>query len=486
MLAGWAVAGALLFGCVSAPSGAQKAPDWVSKAPKADAKYTYFTAESTDPTGDRGKATDVATDKIIQTVIGFLGVKITAEFEGETKASLDSYAVQMKQTVTSESKARFVGFTIDDKYYLQKDKKTKAVTAYVLAKYETAEMEKERKRLQDLIDEQNNLILVPERDGKAALAESRAIDAVQLFLQAAAGAASVDIENKEIKLQRNLNNALNALAPLRVIRVSAPSQVGLNQELTEPFVAKVVMGEDDKGPGAPGAKLSVSYQRKQASGRLANKSEGKVSDAKGLVSFTPPAYDYVGASKVTMSLDAGALTELLDRIPQGYESLTDAIRREIGGKYVDFEIKIGSDAKATPLHIAIVDLDEAGAASGNAAQRAVLDGLVKEKFKAQALAASADAVKAGDAAALLAAAKGVSAVRLVYGTASIQSVKKDSGSYVAACKIVLSVLDVAAGGEIASSEKSATSIGSTEAEARSNAWRDAGKAAVKDLMAKLP
>ncbi len=478
-------AGLMLVSCVSTP--AQKAPEWIMGAPRPDAKYTYFTAESTDAAGDRAKAQDAAVGTIISTIVKYLGVEVKAEFEGEVQATLNSYAATMKQNVTLSADARFAGFSVAETFFApSKDKKSKAVTAYVLAKYETSEMEKERKRLQDLIDEQNNLVLVPERDGTAALGAGRSLEAAQLFLQAAAGAASIDIDNKEIKVQRNLNKALNALIPLRIVPVSAPAQAGLNQELAEPFVVKLVNGENAGSPGAPAVRLDASYQRKQASGRLSSKTESVVTDSSGQASFKPPAYDYVGSTKVSFKVDGSALRDSLDRIPAAFSEQVEAIARELSGKEAEFTLTVGSDARATPLHIAIVDLDESGAVAGNAAQRAVLDSLIKEKFKAQAVALDAQALKAGDAQTLLAGAKAASAQRLVYGTAAVSGVKKDGGAYVATCKIILSVLDIASGGVIASSEKSANAIGSTEADARAASWKAAGAAAVKDLMGKLP
>jgi hypothetical protein len=133
-----------------------------------------------------------------------------------------------------------------------------------------------------------------------------------------------------------------------------------------------------------------------------------------------------------------------------------------------------------------VDVDEGGNAAGALAQSSVIDGFLKEKFKATAASSAAKAsVLSGDEAAILAQAKALGAKRLVSGQARIESVSKDGTAFVAVCRLVLSALDVESGTILASSDRVATSIGSSEAEARSNAFRDSGKSAVKDLMSKL-
>ncbi len=476
----------LFLGCVSTPSQAQKAPEWVLDTPDPDATYTYFVGDSSDTSGDQTKATEQAVGVIISNIVKYMGVKINAEFVGDTQATLDSYAANMKQKITETSQARIVGFTVTEKFISRpKDKGSKTINAYVLAKYETKELNKERDRIRKLIEEQENMVLVPEKAGNDALAAGRYADAVQSFLQAAAGAASVDVDNKEIKVERNLNSARNALLPLRLIRVSAPVGIGLGQDPAEPFVIKLVKGENDNGPGVPGAKLAASYQRKMASGRLTNKTEDLASDAKGLASIKPPAYDYVGASKVAFSLNMGSAMDLLDRIPAKYESLKDSVRREISSKYVEFEFKIGSDAKNIPLQVVVLDFDEAGSAQGSLAQGAIIDGFLKEKFKATAANAAKAAVQGGDEAAILTQAKALGAKRLVYGSARLESVKKDGGAFVVSCRVSLSVLDVDSGTVISVSEKSVNAIGTSESEARANAYRDSGRTAAKDLMAKL-
>jgi hypothetical protein len=481
-----ALAGLLLFACVTSPSGAQKAPDWIAGAPRPDAKYTYFTAEATDAAGDRAKAADAAVSNIIATVVKYLGVKVQAEFEGEVQATLDSYKTAMKQNVTLSGDARFAGFAVAETFYApSKEKKSKAVTAFVLAKYETAEMEKERKRLQALIDEQNNLVLVPESAGTAAMAAGRATEAVQYFLQAASGAASLEIDNKDVKVRRNLDKALNAVLPLRIVRSSSPAKVALGKEPDEPFTAMVVYGEGDSAPGVAGAKVTGTYQRKQGSGRLVGKSEALASDESGLVKLSPPAFEFTGASKVSFSLDTGVMREYLDALPEAYEAQADAITRELAAKGAEIVFTIGSEASALPLHIAIADIDEAGAFKGSSAQRAAVDEFTKQKFKALAMPASADDLKAGDDAALLQAGKAASAARIVYGTATVTGVKKDGGAFVGTCKIVLSAVDAATGAILATSERAVNAIGTTEAEARQAAWKAAGTAAVKDLLSRL-
>jgi len=94
-------------------------------------------------------------------------------------------------------------------------------------------------------------------------------------------------------------------------------------------------------------------------------------------------------------------------------------------------------------------------------------------------------VLSDDPAAVQAQAKALGAKRLIYGRATAESAVKDGNAFVATCRITLNVLDADTGAVLASSDKVATAVGSTEAEARSSAYREAGKVGVKDLMAKM-
>ncbi len=479
-------AAAILFAACVSPSGAQKAPAWIMGAPRPDATHTYFTAEATDQAGDRAKAADAAVNAVIATVVKYLGVTVKAEFEGESLATLDSYGASMKQSVTVAGSARFAGFTVAEIFYApSKQRKSKAVTAYVLVKYETAEMEKERARLQALIDEQQALVLAPERDGGAALAEGRDADAARLFLQAAAGAASLAVDNREVKIRRNLDKALNAIAGIRLTRASAPERVVANRAPGAPFVVKAQRGGEGGTP-VRGAPLVATYQRKQASGRLVGRTEGLATAADGTAAFALPPLDYVGESKLTFALESGAMREYLDALPGEFSAQADAIGRELAGKAIDVAFSIASDAKAHPVGVAIADVGETGTPEGSAAQRAALEELLAQGFSASALVVPVDALAKGDGAAIIAAAKAASPARIVYGTAAVSETKKDGGAYVASCRISLAAIDAASGALLAACEKTVKAIGTTEADAKRAAWKAAGSAALKELLPKLP
>lgn len=472
--------------CTAAGLWAQKVPGWVDTIPPADANFTYFVSDASDPGGNVSTATDMALSKMISSIIKYMGVKVKSEFEADTQATLDTFSASMKQKVSESSEARITGFTVSEKFTSKsKKKKDKSVTVYVLGKYDTKELEKERDRIRKLIEEQENVVLVPESNGNQALQAGRVSEAVQYFLQAASGAASLTgLDNRDIKIQRNLNNARNAIMPLRIVKVSGPSSLGLGQAPSEPFVVKVVKGEDEKSPGLAGVALEVSYQRKQASGRLISKTENLSSDASGLVSFSPPAFEFVGNSKISFKLSMQSGNSQLDAIPESFASAKDSFIQDMSTKYLELSFSIGSEAKELSFAVCLVDVDEAGK-QGSLAQGSALEQLQKQKYKVKGNSSLRAAVAAGDESAVIAASAGLDSQRLIFGVATISGVRKDSGSFVASCKINLKVLDVQGKEILVQSDKSQNGVGSSEEAARQAAFKAAAASAIKDLLSKM-
>jgi hypothetical protein len=472
--------------CASVPAQG-KAPDWIFTTPKPDATNTYFVGSASDATGDAAAATNDAAANLMASITQYIGVKLNVATTAEAKATLDSYQANIKSTVTSSSQNQVSGFSVKERF-VQTDKKTKRVTVYVLAAYATADLEKEKARIADLIKKGVEAVEGPEREGNALLADNRGYEAVRKFVEAAVAASGSQIDNADVYFQRDINSARTALSKIRFDTSASSGYKGLvGQDFKQPFRAKIVSGEGAGAPGVPGAVVQLSYQRKSGT-RLVSKTESVMSDASGAIVFTPPAPDFVGKAKFGLRLDFQSTLDLLDKIPEKYAAFRDSLAEELKSKLVDVPYEVASNARAVPMAVAVLDLDESGAVVGGLAQAGLVEALLKEKFAVKGVALPRDAIIAMDDSAVAAAAAAAGKFeRVAFGTVTITEVRKDGSNYLATGKARVKVIEVASGTPLYTAERGATGLGSDEKSARAAAYRELGLNAIgKDMLSNLP
>jgi hypothetical protein len=469
--------------CASAP-GQGKAPDWIFTTPKPDAANTYFVGSASDAAGDVAAATNDAAANLMASITQYIGVKINVVSDAEAKATLDSYSAKIKSTVTSSSQNQVSGFSVKERF-VQTDKKTKRVTVFVLAAYATADLEKEKARIADLIKKGIEAVEGPEREGNALLGQNRGYEAVRKFVEAAVAASGSKIDNADVYFERNINSARGALSKIRFDAASSAGYKGfVGQDFKQPFTAKLVYGEGASAPGVPGAVVQLGYQRKSGT-RLVTKTESVMTDGSGSINFTPPPPDFVGKAKFNLRLDFQSTLDLLDKIPEKFAAYRDSLSAELKAKILDVPYEVVSNARGASMAVAIVDLDEAGEAVGALAQSGLVDALLKEKFNVKGISVSKDALVGMDEAAIAAAAGKYE--RVAFGTARVSEVRKDGSNYLASGKAAVKVLDIATGRTLYSAERQSTGLGSDEKSARAAAYRELGLSAVgKDMLANLP
>ena len=474
--------------CASVPAQGKKAPDWIFTTPKPDAANTYFVGSASDATGDVAVATNDAAANLMSSITQYIGVKINVATDAEAKATLDSYSARIKSTVTSSSQNQVSGFSVKERFVQNdKDKKSKRITVFILAAYATADLEKEKARIADLIKKGIEAVEGPEREGNALLAQNRGYEAVRKFVEAAVAASGSKIDNADVYFERDINAARGALSRIRFDTSASTGYKGfVGQEFGQPFKTRLVSGEGATAPGIPGAVVQLSYQRKSGT-RLVSKTESVMTDAAGTVTFTPPVPDFVGKAKFNLRLDFQSTLDLLDKIPERFAAYRDSLAAELKAKIVDVPYEVVSNARGAAMAVAILDLDEAGEVAGTLAQAGLIDTLLREKFSVKGIAVPKEAVIAMDEAAVAAAAAAGKYQRVAFGTARVASVRKDGSNYLATGKATVKVLDVASGRILYSAERGATGFGSDEKSARAAAYRELGMNAVgKDMLSNLP
>jgi hypothetical protein len=472
--------------CASVPAES-KAPNWIFETPKPDATNTYFVGSASDQSGDVAAATNDAASNLMASITQYIGVKVNVSTNAEAKATLDSYSANIKSTVTSSSQNQVSGFSVKERF-VQKEKKTKRVTVYVLAAYATADLEKEKARIAELIRKGVEAVEGPEREGLALLEENRHYEAVRKFVEAAVAASDSSIDNAEVYFTRDVNSARTALSRIRFdTALSSGYKGSVGQAFPKPFKARLVAGEGTSAPGIPGAVVQLSYQRKSGT-RLVSKTESVMTDSSGAITFSPPVPDFVGKAKFGLKLDFQSTFDLLDKFPEKYAAYRDSLSDELRTKYIDVPYEVVSSAGGQSMAVAILDLDESGAAVGTQAQSGLVEALLREKFAVRGVSVAQAALVAMDEAAVASAASAAGKyARIAFGTARITELRKDGSNYLASAKASVKVLDVESGRLLYSSERMASGFGPDEKSARAAAYRELGLNAIaKDLLSNLP
>jgi hypothetical protein len=480
------------FSCASAP------PGWILNTPPPDAVNTWFVGMSTSR--DSATAANDATANLIAGIMQYLGVKVTVNTSAKAKASLDSYSAEISQAVTTESNSRLAGFQVKQKY-MTEDKKAHTVTVYILASYATAELNKEKQRMEAIFQEQIDAVAKPEAEGDALAGEGKIIDAIKKYIEAATAASGSGIDNADIKLVRNINKARGLLGSLAFAMLVGNQKTAVGQAFPTPFQVRLTASSSigqsqsasfaDGASGVSDAQLQVSYQVKQASGRLTSKTVSARTDTGGVLSFMPPAPDFVGKAKLTVRLDLQSSIELLNQIPQAFDSEKSALQEDMLSKYIEIPYQVYSLANSIPTGICLIDFDENGARlSGDVAQAALMEALGKEKFLISATPLDPGMVVSMSDQAILSSARNAclgTVTRIIYGTVKIISVRKDGSNYLAQAAGQVRALDLVSGRILYSADKSYTSVGMNEADARRSALRDLGLQVFgKDIPASLP
>ncbi len=477
-----------IISCVSQPKPV-KAPEWTLTPPAPDSVNTYFVGYSAAGSGNVATATDDATANLVATMMNFIGAKISVDSTATAKATLESYKADIVQTVRSQSSGRLSGFMIKERFETKGP--NDSITVYILASYQTADLNKEKARIAAVFKEQEDAVSKPEASGDAASAAGRWFDAVKFYIEAAVAASGSGIDNADIKAERNVNKARGLLGKLRLVTLENPVAASLGKEYAKPFRAKLVFGEGDAAPGIPGAEVFVAYQRKQSNGALSTKTERAMTDADGIVSFTPPAPDFVGKAKLTITLNLNSTKDLIDKLPAKFAAFSDALFEDLSRRYVNIEYLISSSAKSVPTGVSVIDLaDDGKAAATSIAQGGLFESLAKEKFKAGLAPIDSAVVVDMNDALVFSKAKaqyGTSLQRYIYGIAKIDSASNDGSMWQAKARMVVKCIDLATGIMLYSAEKTSLAVGADEAAARRAALLQVSRDIVgKDLMSNLP
>ena len=468
-----------MSGCVSPPAPENNQnevnpPGWVLAKPQDDNSFMYFTGTGTSDSGDHADAKNFATSGLLAEIMQYIGVTITTETEATAKATLDQFQANITQTVTQESTATLAGFEVVEIWI--DERRSPAITIYILARYSKIELDKEKARLEALIIEQDEAISIPEAEGLNLFSEGRYYAAAIKFITAAGAASKSTIPNADIKFKRNIDYAMSSIEQINLIKINDNISGLAGQEL-DPFQAKVVTGGSLDDPGVPDVAILINYRELYApTGRLVFRNQTIKTDNSGIAAFNHPIPDFVGSSEVSFSLDLSAYLDDLQDVPDEHDALVHSLEELIVKKNIIFSFEVTSNAKNIKTGIFIINYDENNNITGTLDTASGMQSVLSD-YNLVSLSMSASELRRMNRDEIIASLKAKYAgqiERLLFGTVKIENYSQNSGRTFAEATATIQVWELSTDILIYTTNKDKNGMGDTNSEAAFNANQDIG------------
>jgi hypothetical protein len=468
----------MLTGCGSSPSvsaGGGEVPEWVLNPPESDEQYFYFSGSGLSRSGSLVEAEEIARGALLDEIMRFLGVKITSETTATAKASLDSFQTEVIQSLTSTASGRVTGLEIADKYA---DQGSGGTTLYLLARYNRADLLKEKARLEGIFQEKIEAVSRPEREGQELAARKLYYQAALRFIEAAAAAYKSELENAAIKFERNMTRATEAVRQIGLVKLNDNLKVDIGQPFGEPFTLKVVAGAAADDPGLEDVVLRATYKQMKSTGRKGVRSQVIKSDRDGTARFTHPAPQFVGREEVTVSLEMSEALESLEDVPREMRDLVDGLEQAVLAKRVKYMFESVSPAAKISTGVAVFDLDASGSPLNSTETSAgLLAGMGEAGFVVRSLPVAVTAVAGRQDAQVIALLKNNfsgQVERAIFGSARISDHQQDGQIVIIQVTGTIKVVDLAGGAILLTVNKMKRAQGTNPAAALAAAFKQLG------------
>ncbi len=471
----------LAAACVTGPQSTKASPkeappQWVLTPPAEDDQYMYFTGSGSDAAGNLPKAEEAARIELIDSIMRYMGVKVTAQTTATAKASMDSFQSDMTQTLTSTSSGRISGLEVTERWT---EKKAPAATLYLLARYKKADLLKEKKRLEALFQEKVEAVSGPEREAKELEADGRFYQAAVKYIEAAAAAWKSDIDNARIKFERDVSAAREALQRVSLVKANDNLTAFVGEPFPEPFTVRVVSGTGSSAPPLEGVPVKFSFKEVKSTGKKSVRSETLKSDPQGLARFAHPSPDFVGPETLTAALDLGDALQTLDSAPKELQDQVDSLEQAALARKVTFALESVSKARVIPTGVALFELDASGnPITTDEGAAGLLESLTRASFQVRSLEVDLGSVVGRPDAQIIALLKksyGTQIGRAIYGAARISNHEQDGSTVIITVSGSVKVVDLLEEKVLLSVNRTKRAQGSNASTALSTAFKNLGE-----------
>ena len=480
----------LLFiaaGCATIGRSVDKdAPEWVVNPPSGDVTSEFFVASGIDTQGVQSHAEMAAAYEMISKILEQIGVVVAADTNEATIAKLKDFEEQLHKQIQQPDENLVSGFAIIDHYVRTQNGEIKV---YLLGRYDREELKAETQRFPELFQEQREAIDVPENRARSLYESGQYGAALPYLLQAAAAAAISDVDDADVRFDRNMMLAReivdNLILELERDYISAV----VHQGVDEAIVVSAYYIADGKRVPVSNLPIQVGYREVLEGRRLAIRTAQIHTDNNGLGVFQHPAPTYVGNERVTFSLDLASDMKPLHSLGGRYRSLVRSLEDTIMRARTSLQLEVESRAGNIPTAILILDADIAG---NPIREQATVIGLQEAlggagyvihpiDLPAELLMSLSDeeilqAVRAG---------YGNEVERLLFGIVKIIHFNESDGFIVNVSGTIRAV-DIHTGEMLHTITTSSRTRGTSSSRAISSAFRNLGSSVGQDMLRSLP
>ena len=457
-------------------------PQWVSNVPENSAEYTYFTGIGSDPDGDRAAAETEAQAVIISSITKYLGVRVTSDTTAEARDAYGEFESKLTSIIRESSSARLSGLSISEKWVEQTEN---GINVHLLAQYSTSSLEAEKKRLEDLFKEKQEAISGPEKEGDDLFASAKYYRAAVQYIQAALAASASDMENADLKFERNITKALESVDRIRIENVSGPVSTYIGESFKQDFVVRLSL----EGAPADGLPVTVSYKEMRENGRLSSKTHTVLTDERGIASFRPPAPGWVGSDKISFFLDMRAVIEPLENVSFKLLQYVDGLEQAVLARSTFFEFESLSKAVEIPTCVMVMDVDRSGNPLNKSDTAAgILSALADAGFEVFMLPVDyrMTAVSDTEIVGLVREQYGNIYKRLIFGTAEISGFEESGSSVIVKVTGKIKAVDLESGKILFSASEQKRARGGNNSTTISAAFTSLGRMYGEKLVTEMP
>lgn len=479
----------VFVGCASAPDTANgsKLPSWVTMPPADTSDTVYFIGAGSDPNGDAAMARIMAGSDVVSSITRFLGVKVSSETTVTAKDTLDKFTSTLDQTIKESSSAQIGDFRIVESH-TEKDGST--VNVYLLGAYNKKALLEEQSRIKAVFAEQKAAISGPEAAGDLLMSSSAFFEAAVKYIEASSAASTSELDNADIKYERNMNKAKKAVRSINLYALNNNLNAFIKQTFNEAFGLKITGTPGIDGQALAGVPVRISYKIVRSNGRKSIRIESVVTDYNGMVSFFRPPANFVGTERVTMSLDFSSALEALENVPNRLYAQLESLEQVVKSKSIRFTYNIISMAKEIATAIMIIDMDNSGVSTGKTETASgILEVLTVEGFSIRSIDVDSGILDLGDESIVAVISKKYAGrfERLVFGTVGISDFQKDGDRFTVKVSGDIKVADLATGEILyTSGNRFKTAMGSNASSAISAAFKQFGKVVGVSIANNLP
>lgn len=301
----------------------QAAPEWVNKLPQSDSLYEYFSATGTGcGTEAEQIARKHALNSIFMQLSRYLGSSIAINIQTTGLTETDKAQFEVQTSIQENATAYIDNCKVVETFIHPKEKNSTCISISLLVQYDKTALAAEQIRLNALRNEKEQAILLPEQEGDALAIAKKNYKALLRYIEAAYAAATSEIDNIDVKYQRNINKAQDMLKQIKIETIQMPPHTALvNQPFPAPFTVRLYATDADE-LGIAEVPILISYTAvNPKNGKKIVPLKKMLTNKNGIISFIHPVQNgSYENGMVVIALDIDTILLPLRKIPNRYKN----------------------------------------------------------------------------------------------------------------------------------------------------------------------